>query len=211
MVSLLIVDDEPMVVQTLQMQLSSLATEGVWIEGALSGQEALELIPKLPAPLAVVIADYLMPGLKGDDLLIEIHRWVPQAQLILLTGQAEAHNVGKIINHAPLYRYIAKPWDPTDLVLTVREALRVYYLERAYEALTQTLEERLQAQNQTLLAATPATWVQRVSHDLKGPLSGLKQLATLLQEQPTPPEKVQNTLPSSLTPSQNWKPTCKTF
>jgi len=191
MVSLLIVDDEPMVVQTLQMQLSSLANEGVWIEGALSGQEALELIPKLPAPLAVVIADYLMPGLKGDDLLIEIHRWVPQAQLILLTGQAEAHNVGKIINHAPLYRYIAKPWDPTDLVLTVREALRVYYLERAYEALTQTLEERLQAQNQTLLAATPATWVQRVSHDLKGPLSGLKQLALLLQEQPTPPEKVQ--------------------
>jgi CheY-like chemotaxis protein len=65
MVSLLVVDDEPMVVQTLQMQLSPLTSEGVWIEGALSGQEALELIPKLPAPLAVVIADYLMPGLKG--------------------------------------------------------------------------------------------------------------------------------------------------
>ncbi len=191
MVSLLIVDDEPMVVQTLQMQLAPLAAEGVWIEGALSGQEALELIPKLPAPLAVVIADYLMPGLKGDDLLIEIHKQAPHAKLILLTGQAEAHNVGKIINHAPLYRYIAKPWDPLDLLLTTREALHAYHLERAYETLTQTLEERLAAQNHSLLQATPESWIHQVSHDLKGPLSGLKQLATLLKEHPNIPEKAQ--------------------
>ena len=191
MVSLLVVDDEPMVVQTLQMQLSPLTSEGVWIEGALSSQEALELIPKLPAPLAVVIADYLMPGLKGDDLLIEIHRIAPQAKLILLTGQAEAHNVGKIVNHAPLYRYIAKPWDPTDLLLTVREALRTYHLERAYETLSQTLEERLTTQNQALLAAASDPYLRNLSHDLKGPLSGLKQLATLLKENPKPPEKVQ--------------------
>ncbi len=191
MVSLLIVDDEPMVVQTLQMQLAPLANEGVWIEGALNAQEALELIPALPAPLAVVIADYLMPGLKGDDLLIEIHKQVPQAKLILLTGQAEAHNVGKIINHAPLYRYIPKPWDPLDLLLTTREALHTYHLERAYETLSQTLEERLAAQNQALLQATPETWVHQVSHDLKGPLSGLKQLATLLKEQPDLPPKAQ--------------------
>ncbi len=192
MVSLLIVDDEPMVVQTLQMQLAPLANEGVWIEGALSAQEALELIPGLPAPLAVVIADYLMPGLKGDDLLIEIHRQVPQAKLILLTGQAEAHNVGKIVNQAPLYRYIPKPWDPLDLLLTTREALHTYHLERAYETLSQTLEERLAAQNQALLQATPDTWVHQVSHDLKGPLSGLKQLATLLKEQPDLPPKAKN-------------------
>ncbi len=191
MVSLLIVDDEPMVVQTLQMQLAPLAAEGVWIEGALSGQEALDLIPRLPAPLAVVIADYLMPGLKGDDLLIEIHKQVPQAKLILLTGQAEAHNVGKIINHAPLYRYIAKPWDPLDLLLTVREALRTYHLEKAYDTLSQTLEERLATQNHALLQATSENWVQQVSHDLKGPLAGVTQLATLLKEYPTPPEKVQ--------------------
>lgn len=189
MVSLLIVDDEPMVVQTLQMQLAPLANEGVWIEGALSAREALELIPGLPAPLAAVIADYLMPGLKGDDLLIEIHRQVPSAKLILLTGQAEAHNVGKIVNHAPLYRYIPKPWDPLDLLLTTREALHTYRLERAYETLSRTLEERLAAQNQALLQATSETWVHRVSHDLKGPLSGLKQLATLLKEQPDLPPK----------------------
>ncbi len=191
MVSLLVVDDEPMVVQTLQMQLSPLTSEGVWTEGALSGQEALELISRLPAPLAVVIADYLMPGLRGDDLLIEIHRLAPQAKLILLTGQAEAYNVGKIVNHAPLYRYITKPWDPTDLLLTVREALRTYHLERAYETLSQTLEERLTTQNQALLAAASDPYLRNLSHDLKGPLSGLKQLATLLKENPTPPEKVQ--------------------
>jgi signal transduction histidine kinase len=193
MVSLLIVDDEPAVVQSLQLQLTSLASEGVWIEGALNAHEALELLPHLSAPLAVVIADYLMPGMRGDDLLIEIHKRVPTAKLLLLTGQAEAHNVGKIVNAAPLYRYMAKPWDPLDLQMTIREALRAYHLESAYQHLTDHLEARINAQNELLLQAqaTSEAWVQRVSHDLRGPLSGMKQLAYLLQEEGLPKERVQ--------------------
>lgn len=140
--TILVVDDEPAVVEALTVQLLPL---GVWIEGAYSGEEALELLDRQPA---VVIADYLMPGMRGDDLLIAVHQQLPQTRLILLTGQAGAENVGKVVNHARLFRYIAKPWEIEDLRLTVRQALESYDNEIALNErahLTQGLLAYMQA------------------------------------------------------------------
>lgn len=99
------------------------------IELAFSGSEALELCAELTAngvSIALVISDRQMPGMSGDEFLIELHRIYPEILKILLTGQAEADSVGKIVNAAALYRYVAKPWDETDLILTVKEGLRRY-------------------------------------------------------------------------------------
>ncbi|MFM7425710.1 MAG: PAS domain S-box protein [Elainella sp.] len=67
-----------------------------------------------------------MPGMKGDELLIELHNRHPQILGIMLTGQASAEEVGNVINRGKLYRFLSKPWNELDLSLTVAEALRRY-------------------------------------------------------------------------------------
>ncbi|HEY9769719.1 MAG TPA: hypothetical protein V6C71_14680 [Coleofasciculaceae cyanobacterium] len=59
-----------------------------------------------------------MPGMSGDELLIMLHAYYPQALKILLS-KAELNSLSNVINAAALYRYIAKLWEETDLILTV--------------------------------------------------------------------------------------------
>jgi PAS domain S-box-containing protein len=91
-----------------------------------------------------------MPGMKGDELLIQLHDRYPKMLKIMLTGQASAEAVGRVVNAANLYRYIAKPWDETDLSLTVTEALGRYACNRqlaeqneALKKLNASLEQKV--------------------------------------------------------------------
>jgi class 3 adenylate cyclase/FixJ family two-component response regulator len=127
--AILLVDDEPMVLDSLSEELLRHFGHHYHIEAAESGQEALETIKELEEEsieVAAVISDHLMPGMKGDELLCQIHALYPNILKIMLTGQAGIEAVGNAVNSANLYRYIAKPWDSTDLSLTVKEALKKY-------------------------------------------------------------------------------------
>ena len=77
-----------------------------------------------------MIADQIMPGMKGVELLEEVHRRCPRTTKILLTGQAGLDAVVDAINRADLNHYIPKPWDETELRLAVENLLRQYRLER---------------------------------------------------------------------------------
>ncbi|MCA9715058.1 MAG: response regulator, partial [Myxococcales bacterium] len=117
------------------------------IEVAESGEEALEIVDELieqGESLAVVISDHLMPRMKGDELLRRIHARLPDARKILLTGQASADAVGGAVNHASLYRYIAKPWESADLLLTINEALKSFLQARELARKTARLERTLE-------------------------------------------------------------------
>lgn len=130
--TILCVDDEAVVLESLREQLRRQLGAAVTVETAQNGEEALELLDELrrdDAPLPVVISDHIMPGMKGDALLIEVRSRYPDARTILLTGQASAEAVGRLVNEGALYRYISKPWDHEDLGITVREALRSHETE----------------------------------------------------------------------------------
>lgn len=131
--AIICVDDEEIILSSLEKQLKRSIGKNYDIELASSGAEALALCARLQAEgitIALVISDHLMPGMSGDEFLIKLHTLDPQTIKIMLTGQADADSVGKVVNQAELYRYIAKPWDETDLILTVKEALRRYGQER---------------------------------------------------------------------------------
>jgi response regulator RpfG family c-di-GMP phosphodiesterase len=83
--------------------------------------------------VVLVIADYIMPGMKGDELLTRIHQLSPKTIKIMLTGQADVLGIGKAINKANLYRYLTKPWQADDLSLTVTEAIYRYQREQQLE------------------------------------------------------------------------------
>ncbi len=129
---ILCVDDEKSMLVGLRDELKFELGNDYSIEISESGEEALELINELHRmriPVPVVISDQLMPNMRGDELLINIHKSYPSIRKILLTGQASADAVGNAVNHANLYRYIAKPWDPQDLLMSVKEAARSFFTD----------------------------------------------------------------------------------
>lgn len=140
---ILCVDDERVVLNGLQSQLSRDFGTDYILEFAESGEEALELIEEFLAEgsvIPVVISDQLMPGIKGHELLAKIHKASPETYKILLTGQSDLIAITEAVNQANLYRYIAKPWEGTDLILTVREAIKSFYQDKQLEVQNRLLE-----------------------------------------------------------------------
>ncbi|MFY7787457.1 MAG: SpoIIE family protein phosphatase, partial [Thermoflexibacteraceae bacterium] len=113
--------------------------EKYMIETAESGDDALEVFSELSVDgyeIILVISDYIMPKMKGDDFLIALHQTAPHIVKILLTGQANLEGITNAVNHANLYRYLTKPWERNDLLLTIEEGIKSYYKEKALEEKT---------------------------------------------------------------------------
>jgi len=154
--TIICVDDETMVLTSLRSQLKRHLGNEFNIETVESGQEALDLYHELRQgghSVPVIISDQIMPGMKGDELLTNINRLDSQIKKILLTGQASLEAVGNAINNANLYRYMAKPWEISDLNMTVTEAIISFYKEiklRESEAQREKLIEELKEINESL-------------------------------------------------------------
>ncbi len=126
---ILCVDDERIILNSLKSQLVNNLGDSYQIELAESGEEALEIIDELRksrTDIPLVIVDQIMGGMYGDELLAHIKTALPNSHSIMLTGQATAESVGDAVNKAGLFRYISKPWDEDDFVLTVKTALQSY-------------------------------------------------------------------------------------
>jgi adenylate cyclase len=127
------VDDEPTILDSLEIDLLKAFEDKYLIETAESGEEALELLSQLLADkyeVPLIISDHIMPNMKGDELLRNVHAISPKSLTIMLTGQADLSAVTNAINYAKLYRYIAKPWQSDDLKLTVTEAIYRYFQDK---------------------------------------------------------------------------------
>jgi len=81
---ILVVDDEPLVRQSVQMLLQG---DGYVVEEAKSGAEALALFQ--PGKFDMIFTDYLMPGMKGDQLAAAIKRRSPEQPVVMLTAYPE--------------------------------------------------------------------------------------------------------------------------
>lgn len=133
---ILCVDDEKLILSSLKEQLLLFFNNAYEVEISESAEEALELINYLKVNKAIVplvIADYQMPSIKGDELLKEIHKILPSTVKVMLTGHATLEGVTNAINEANLYRYMSKPWHKEDLLLTVSEAIKSYNRDRELE------------------------------------------------------------------------------
>ena len=138
------VDDEPTVLESLEIELEKALGDQCLIEIAYSGDEALELFEELldeQQEVALVISDQIMPQMKGDELLKRIHAISPKTLKIMLTGQADIDAIKNAINCAKLYRYIAKPWQAEDLKLTVKEAVNSYIQDKKLAEKNAKLEQ----------------------------------------------------------------------
>ena len=146
--TILCVDDEDGVLNALRLQLGQRFGHECEIATARSGDEAVALFDELTREgesIALVIADQIMPGMKGVELLEIVNRRFPTTMKILLTGQAGLDAVIDAINRAHLNQYIGKPWDETNLLLGVENLLRQYRLVHENQQLIASLSSKNQA------------------------------------------------------------------
>ena len=119
------VDDEKIVLDALNSQLTRNFGNNFNYEFAESAEEALEIIEEIHEEnsevIYVVISDWLMPGMKGDELLEEIRKKVTNVKTILLTGHVDEKIVKNIQEARKGFKVIYKPWDEKDLVALIND------------------------------------------------------------------------------------------
>jgi len=99
--------------------------------------------------------------MRGDELLIRLREASPLTVKIMLTGQSNLDGVKRAINQANLYRFLEKPFDDDDLLLTVKSACQAYNHERELNrqnAELKSLNTELR-QNEAALRASEARYV----------------------------------------------------
>lgn len=125
--AILCVDDEIMILDALKEQLQRNFGNQYIYETAESAGEAWEIVEELYSDgvhLLVIVSDWLMPGVKGDDFLIQIHQRLPSIMTIMLTGQADQAAIERAREQANLHACLHKPWQESELVTLISDALR---------------------------------------------------------------------------------------
>jgi DNA-binding NtrC family response regulator len=123
---ILCVDDEKMILNSLKAQLKEHYGNKFSYETAENVIEAYEVIDELmeeKANLVIIVSDWLMPEIKGDEFLINIHQKHPEIVKIMLTGQADASAIERSKREANLFKCLHKPWTESDLVHTIDSGL----------------------------------------------------------------------------------------
>lgn len=180
--TVLCVDDEPNILSALRRLFRG---AGYRIVLAGDADEALERLAEEPVDL--VLSDMRMPGASGAQLLEAVHRRWPQVMRLLLTGHSDMDSTIAAINRGAIHRYITKPWDDDELLLTVRQALERRALEQdraRLEALTRQQNDALKALNASLedqVAQRTEALVK--AHDKLGRsyMSSIKVFANLIE------------------------------
>jgi len=124
--AILCVDDEVGVLESLEIELQQAFNGKYLCEFAESAAEALEIIEELceaEVKILVIVSDWLMPGMKGDELLIKIHHKYPQIVTVMLTGQADKEAIKRTKFEANLHAFIQKPWQNQELIEAINSGL----------------------------------------------------------------------------------------
>ncbi len=123
---ILCVDDDKSILMSLKAQLSHYLGESYQFEFAECAEEAWEVIEEIRAQgdrLAVIISDWIMPRIKGDEFLISVHQKYPEIVKLILTGHAEEDAIARATKEANLAACLSKPWDIDVLVDIIQKSV----------------------------------------------------------------------------------------
>jgi signal transduction histidine kinase len=191
--TVLVVDDEPEVLHSVY----DLLRIDYHVITCPSGRDAVEVLSRFDE-VHVVMSDQRMPGMSGVEVLRHAKQVRPEATRLLVTAYADVNAVVEAINQGSVFRYIAKPWNPEELLAVVRQAVDQHDLVVEKERLLaekSRLVAELQEINRRLLDANrlKGAFIEVASHELNTPVAvvlGMTELWRMSQaEKATPGER----------------------
>ena len=124
--AIICVDDEVTILDSLKEQLKRKFGDRFIYEVAESAEEAWELVEELNEDnieVIVIVSDWLMPGTKGDEFLVQIHQHFPEVVKVMLTGQADDEAIERTRQEANLHACLYKPWTEEELTQIITTAI----------------------------------------------------------------------------------------
>lgn len=189
---ILCVDDEKIILDSLKKELQNIIHLPYELEIAQNGHDALELMQEFLEDgyeIPLVITDYIMPKMKGDELLRNISQLSPKTFGILLTGQADLEGVRNSVRYGRLQSFLLKPWEAVDLTGDIKKTLSLYEQEKKIQLQNKALKnlntqlekivenktQELIIQNQKLIELNQEkdNLMGIVAHDLRSPINNI--------------------------------------
>ncbi len=115
---------------------------------ANSAHEAIELLKT--RDVALIITDQRMPEMTGVQFLEHIIPSYPDTVRMVLTGFSDVEAIISAINTGRVFRYVTKPWDETELRMTIENAFHLYGLQQRNKQLVRDLQQKVEEQEKTL-------------------------------------------------------------
>lgn len=174
--SLLVVDDEPSILDTLNMLL----TREFDVLTADSADAAQQFFAT--RKVDIILSDQKMPRVSGVQLLEWVKVNSPRTIRLMMTGFAEVEETINAINRGEVFRFLLKPWQPDHLHEVLRTAAKTFVLEHSHEQLLvdlQQLNEKLRVMNVELenRVAERTTALAKANHELEDKNKLLEKLA----------------------------------
>ncbi|CAN0437783.1 unnamed protein product, partial [Laminaria digitata] len=115
--TLLIVDDEPYVLKSLNRCLRG---QGFRILTAESAEDAFKLLAV--SKVHVILSDQRMPVMSGTEFLKQVRKLYPDTIRMIISGYTDLKTVTEAINEGAIYKFLTKPWDDDALRALVANA-----------------------------------------------------------------------------------------
>lgn len=189
--TVLLVDDEEdnlaLLYRTLRHDFNILKTT--------SPLEALKILDE--NHIDIIISDHKMEEMDGVEFLKRSYEKFPNYMRLLVTAYSDSKILIDAINYGKIYRYIKKPWDPAELLITVKAAAEYFQLKKENDRLIFDLKELFSGTINAIMEALDAKdsftlgrsrrvtfFSLKVAHSLNLPLEevGKLELAGLLHD-----------------------------
>jgi signal transduction histidine kinase/DNA-binding response OmpR family regulator len=121
---ILYVDDEPENLRVFELTFGS----EFQVITATDAEKGLEILSQ--RPVALILSDHRMPGTTGVEFLAKVHELDESTVRILVTAYGDASTLESAINNGSIYRFVAKPWVPEEMRVTLRNGIERYALEK---------------------------------------------------------------------------------
>ncbi|MFN5182914.1 MAG: response regulator [Bacteroidota bacterium] len=126
--TILLIDDEFIILESLRIQLSRILDDSINLEVASSGEESYALIDEFHTSgveLLLIISDFNLGDSKGTEVLNYAHQKFPNSKKVILSGQSDIKMIDEFEKNIGLHDRISKPWEFHDLKISIERALSV--------------------------------------------------------------------------------------
>jgi len=133
---ILFVDDEPEILRALERITKKLDAV---ILTASSGQDALDIINE--CPVDVIVSDFNMPNMDGNQLLEQVAEISPETVRMVLTGHGDMEMIVNLINNGHIWGFLQKPWDNFELIIKLKQALHLQQVLAERTLMRRTIDQ----------------------------------------------------------------------